>query len=226
LGENAEEVTSMEARGIFDVAAALLGDVVFDFQDAVPKDGPRDPCFHARAEQIVALMNTLRDERTLKFDFLQNLTAVDWIKRDAIEVVYHLYSYRYRHSACVKVEVPRLKPRLPSVTEIWPTANWLEREQFDLLGVVFDGHPDLRRILMPDDWVGHPMRKDFHEPKSYRGMPTSRPSPIELLATYDRAHVSKATRASKGPPAAIPKPPISEAASQSIVPSPKDEGPS
>ena len=218
----------MEPREIFDRAAAMLGDAVFDFQEAVPKDGPRDPCFHARAEHIVEVMRALRDDPTLRFDFLQNLTAVDWIKRDVIEVVYHLYSYPLRHSACVKVEVPRPKPRLPSVTAIWPTANWLEREQFDLLGVVFEGHPDLRRILMPDDWVGHPMRKDFHEPKSYRGMPTSRPSPMDLLATYDRAHVGKAAGATKLPPTATatPTPPTSESALPSTAPMPKNEGPS
>ena len=196
-------MTPMDAREIFERAAAMLGDAVFDFQEGVPANGPRDPCFRARPESIAAVMLALRDDTNLRFDFLQNLTAVDWIKRNTIEIVYHLFSYRHRHSACVKVEVPRESPRLPAVTAIWPTANWLEREQFDLLGVIFEGHPDLRRLLMPDDWVGHPMRKDFHEPKSYRGMPTTRPSPMELLATYDRAHVPRAEAPATSRPAGV-----------------------
>lgn len=190
---------------MFDRAVAHLGDAVFGFQDptaseavseakppaAKPPEGPpvaRDAGFCVRPERIAELCAFLRDDPQLRFDFLQSLTAIDWPKRDVQEVVYHLFSYRHRHSIVVKTAVPRRTPRLPSVAAIWPTANWQEREQFDLLGVVFEGHPDLRRILMPDDWVGHPMRKDFQEPKSYRGMPTSRPSPLELLKAYDRAH--------------------------------------
>ncbi len=212
----------MEARAIFDRVTVAFGDAVFDFKEAVAKDakeGPRDPCFRARPEGIVDVMRGLRDLPELRFDFLQNLTAVDWIKRDVMEIVYHLFSYPHRHAACVKVEVPRATPRLPSVAAIWPTANWLEREQYDLLGVVFEGHPDLRRILMPDDWVGHPMRKDFHEAKSYRGMPTSRLSPMDLLVTYDRAHVARADIAGQGasapasPPAPAPPPDKPESAS-------------
>ena len=97
-------------------------------------------------------------------------------------MVYHLYSYPLRHEAVLKVSVPRDRPRLPSAADLWHNANWLEREQYDLLGVVFDGHPDLRRLLLPDDWVGHPMRKDYQEAAEYRGMPTTRPSPMDLLA--------------------------------------------
>jgi NADH-quinone oxidoreductase subunit C len=117
-----------------------------------------------------------------------------------IELVYHLFSYVHRHAICVKVDLPRATPRAPTVVPVWPTANWLEREQYDLLGVVFEGHPDLRRLLMPDDWVGHPMRKDFHEPKSYRGMLTTRPSPMDLLQTYDRAHKPTAPSADPAKP--------------------------
>lgn len=178
----------MQAREIFDRLVTLAGDAAFNFEEAVPKDGPRDACFHVRPDSVAAVMAHLRDDPALRFDFLQNLTAVDWIKRDVIELVYHLFSYVHRHAICVKVDLPRAAPRAPTVVPVWPTANWLEREQYDLLGVVFEGHPDLRRLLMPDDWVGHPMRKDFREPKSYRGMLTTRPSPMDLLQTYDRAH--------------------------------------
>jgi len=120
------------------------------------------------------------------FDFLQNLTAVDWIKQEKIELVYHLWSYARRVGCVVKIDLPRAQPQVPSVATVWRAANWYEREQFDLLGVVFVGHPDLRRILMPADWPGHPMRKDYVEAASYNGMPTTRANTLELLPIWDR----------------------------------------
>ena len=198
----------MKAKEIFERVAARAGhEAVFALDEAgqaegagPPKDGGRDGSFQVRPAELMAVMGALRDDPELSFDFLQNLTAVDWAKRQVIQVVYHLFSYAQRHEICVRVEVPRAAPHIASVVSLWPTANWHEREQFDLLGVVFEGHPDLRRLLMPDDWVGHPMRKDFQEPKSYRGMPTSRPSPLDLLVTYDRAHVAKPTQATAPAP--------------------------
>ena len=197
----------MDARHIFDRAVAQLGDAVSALEDpaavdpaagspapAAAKAVPRDAFFRVAPARVADLCRFLRDEADLRFDFLQNLTAIDWPKREVLELVYHLYSYRHRHAICVKTEVPRATPHVPSVAAVWPTADWMEREQFDLLGVIFDGHPDLRRLLMPDDWVGHPMRKDFQEPRSYRGMPTSRPSPLELLASYDRLHGAAAKK--------------------------------
>lgn len=180
----------MDPKAIFDACAAKFPGAVMNFQPAVPKNGPREGCFFVLPASLPDVMKLLRDDPTLRFDFLQNLTAVDWPKAapPVIQVVYHLYSYDLRHEICVKVDVPRESPRVPTVVPLWKTANWLEREQYDLFGVIFDGHPDLRRLLMPDDWVGHPMRKDFKEPKEYRGMPTSRPSPIDLLLVYDKAH--------------------------------------
>lgn len=200
----------VDAGQIFARATAHLGDAVSALEDpaaadpvasapaapaaAAGKPVARDACFRVTAARVAELARFLRDDPQLRFDFLQNLTAVDWPQRGVLEVVYHLFSYRHRHGICVKTEVPRAAPHLPSVAAVWPTADWLEREQFDLLGVIFEGHPDLRRLLMPDDWVGHPMRKDFQEPRWYRGMPTSRPSPLELLATYDRVHGNDAAK--------------------------------
>ena len=120
------------------------------------------------------------------FDFLQNLTAVDWIKDERIELVYHLWSYARRQERVVRIDLPRARPEAPSVADVWRAADWYEREQFDLLGVVFAGHPDLRRILMPADWVGHPMRKDYVEAASYNGMPTTRANTLELLPIWDK----------------------------------------
>ncbi len=119
------------------------------------------------------------------FDFLQNLTAVDWIKEERIELVYHLWSYARREERVVKIDLPRAQPELPSVADVWRAAEWYEREQFDLFGVAFLGHPDLRRILLPDDWPGHPMRKDYVEASEYRGMATTRPNTLDLLPAWD-----------------------------------------
>ena len=118
----------------------------------------------------------LKTESGLEFDCLSNLSGVDYPKREVIEVVYHLYSYRHRHRFVLKVPAPRDNPVVVSVAAVWSHAEWQEREVFDLLGVTFDGHPDLRRILMPEDWPGHPLRKDFVEPEEYHGISTSRES--------------------------------------------------
>ncbi|HID07087.1 MAG TPA: NADH-quinone oxidoreductase subunit C [Armatimonadetes bacterium] len=113
------------------------------------------------SEQLVQLCRVLRDDPELRFDFLRCISALDWIDEDEIEVVYHLYSIPRGHYIVLKVRVPRSEPRVPSVTHVWATANWHEREAFDLVGVIFDGHPDLRRILLPPEWEGHPLRKDY-----------------------------------------------------------------
>jgi NADH-quinone oxidoreductase subunit C len=170
--------------------------------------GTRDACVRLASNAAAALpdvMRRLRDDQALAFDFLQNLTAVDWIKRDAIELVYHLFSYAHRHTIALKVDLPRATARVPSVAALWPSANWMEREQFDLLGVVFEGHPDLRRLLMPDDWPGHPMRKDYREAKAYRGMPTTRPSPLDQLRAFDLSRAHTTGPASVRGPAAAAK---------------------
>lgn len=103
----------------------------------------------------------LRDEPGAAFDLCSDLTAVDWPARgERFDVVYSLYSTRHRHRVRVKVRAADGQA-VPSVTAVWPAANWLEREVFDMFGIRFEGHPGLRRILMPDDWQGYPQRKDY-----------------------------------------------------------------
>ena len=133
-----------------------------------------------QGQSIAAVCAVLRDEPDFAFDCLSNLSAVDRKGDDTIEVYYHLFSYRHRHRMALRASTPRPDPFLPTVTHVWPIADWLEREAFDLLGVRFTGHPDLRRILMPEDWVGHPLRKDFVEPEEYHGISTRRESLLKL----------------------------------------------
>ena len=136
----------------------------------------RDASVPIAPEAIAGVCEFLRSEPALAFDCLSNLSGVDYPKRAVIEVVYHLFSYRHRHWIVLKVGAPRDNPIVPSVAGVWSHADWQEREVFDLLGVTFTGHPDLRRLLMPEDWPGHPLRKDFVEPEEYHGIPTSRES--------------------------------------------------
>ncbi|MGG1062932.1 NADH-quinone oxidoreductase subunit C [Brevibacillus parabrevis] len=101
----------------------------------------------------------LKEDGQLAFEYLSDLHGVDY--EDRMEVYYHLYSYKNRQSLAVKVKTSREQSSVPSVMDVWNGANWNERETFDLLGIHFPGHKDLRRILLPDDWVGYPLRKDY-----------------------------------------------------------------
>jgi len=130
----------------------------------------------------------LRDDPRLAMNLLRCISAVDLHPEPYIEVIYDLLSMRPPVSTgggaadpwscaglvAIRVRLPRERAHVRSVADIWPTANWHEREAFDLMGVTFDGHPDLRRILCPDDWVGHPLRKDYVFPTEYHAF---RPPP-------------------------------------------------
>jgi len=123
-------------------------------------------------DQVPALARTLRDRPELAFDFLAELTAVDyWPKAPRFEVVYVLVSIANRLRLRLKVRLAGDDPHVATVSGVWPAANWLEREVWDLFGIAFDGHPDPRRLLMPEDWQGYPLRKDY--PVQIRMTPTS-----------------------------------------------------
>ncbi|MFH1336796.1 MAG: NADH-quinone oxidoreductase subunit C [Candidatus Zixiibacteriota bacterium] len=114
-----------------------------------------------RKGDLPALCKFLKDDPELSFNFLSCISGVDFPERDPrFDVVYELYSISKNHRLRLKVKVNE-EESVPSITSIWSTANWHEREVFDLFGINFEGHPDLRRILMPDDYEGHPLRKDF-----------------------------------------------------------------
>lgn len=147
-----------------------------------------DPWIEVSPEGLVALCQYLRDEPDLRFNFLNCITAVDYFEPDAkkaakvtwqphLEVVYHLFSLPHKVSLVLKVMLPRWKndkpgemPELPTVSDVWRTADWHEREVYDLTGIDFIGHPNLRRILCPEDWVGFPLRKDYVQPLEYHGI--------------------------------------------------------
>ncbi len=117
-----------------------------------------------RPQDLARICRFLRDDPDLAFDFLSDVTGVDRLQlpeaSPRFEVVYHLYSLQHRRRLRLKVRVDEGEA-VPTVTGVWATANWHEREVYDMFGVSFEGHPDLRRILMPDDWEGHPLRKDY-----------------------------------------------------------------
>ena len=117
--------------------------------------------FVVALQDLTAVCRFLKDTERFRMDYLSNLTAVDY-PPERIEVIYHLYSMEHKHGPIMlKVKVPRQQPTVASVTPIWRGAEFQEREVYDLYGVTFDGHPDLRRILMWDGFEGHPMRKDY-----------------------------------------------------------------
>ena len=142
------------------------------------------PYLTVEPHELVELCRFLRNNDRLFFDLLACITGIDnGPDINTMEVVYNLTSIPYGHNLMLKLTVPRHNPappnppgsdlpHVPSLTGLWRTADWHEREAYDLLGIWFTGHPDLRRILLPLDWVGHPLRRDYQEPDRYHGIST------------------------------------------------------
>ncbi len=124
-------------------------------------------------DRLLEALRSLRDEGDLRFTFLSDVSCTDWPGRDPrMWMAYHLRSPELDHRARVKVGLPQDDLRVPSAVPVFPAAEWHEREVYDMFGVAFEGHPNLRRVLMPDDWVGHPLRKDHPlggVPTQYKG---------------------------------------------------------
>lgn len=152
-------------------AEAIAGRITERFPGAVLSltTEALDPFAMIESARILDVCSFLRSDPECAFDSLMCLSAVDY-PPEKIQIVYHLYSISRKHKFVLKVDLPRSDPRIASVEPVWKMANWHEREAFDLLGVTFTGHPDLRRILLPFDWEGHPLRKDYVAPETYRGV--------------------------------------------------------
>ncbi|MDI6803644.1 MAG: NADH-quinone oxidoreductase subunit C [Bacteroidota bacterium] len=142
------------------------------FADAIVEakvEGVLEPYAKVKAETIREISSFMRDDSDLQFDTLMCLSGMDYGK-GILGVVYNFGSIAKKHKFTLKVEVPVDSPNIPSVESVWRTADWHEREAFDLFGIVFTDHPDLRRILLPEDWEGHPLRKDYQVQEFYHGM--------------------------------------------------------
>jgi NADH-quinone oxidoreductase subunit C len=129
---------------------------------------------HIRPDRILDVCRTMRDDDALRFELCSSVSGVDYLGAEErrLHVAYQLTSMTYRRQVRLEVAVTVEDPRVPSVTGVYPTADWQERETYDMFGVVFDGHPNLTRILMPDDWEGFPQRKDYPlggVPVEYKG---------------------------------------------------------
>lgn len=157
----------MKSEEIYEVLTEQFGEAILGFET----EQAGDPSILIAAPAVADVCEYLAQTDTLAFDSLMCLSGVDLSARDEeLTIVYHLYAMRHRHKLVLKVAVPKADPHLPSVARIWKTADWHEREAYDLYGILFEGHSDLRRILLPDDWEGYPLRKDYKEPEFYRGM--------------------------------------------------------
>jgi NADH-quinone oxidoreductase subunit C len=179
---------------IHDLLREQFDDAIVDFQADVPQ-----PWVGVEPAQFAVVARFLREDPRLNCDRLSCLSGIDYEGLDEtgkgrhrpiakyeedgtsqapgkpatgdLGVVYHLHSMRHDHHVVLKVRLPREQPRVPTVSDLWPTALWGERETFDLFGIVFEGHPDLRRILLPEDWEGFPLRKDYQMPVMYHDVP-------------------------------------------------------
>jgi NADH-quinone oxidoreductase subunit C len=130
---------------------------------------PGDPYCVLQKDALLPVCRWLKSDPEMQFDLLSSVSGTDDTKD--LWVVYHLYSIPKNQRAVLKVNVGREEPAVESVVPVWSTADWHEREAYDMYGIKFDNHPDLRRILLPEDWPGYPLRKDYEFPDEYQGIP-------------------------------------------------------
>ena len=178
----------------FQEISALVSTTFSDLILETDIKGPQ-PILIVPVQHIADICGFLYRDSRLFFDYLACLTAIDnGVAQGTMEVVYNLTSIPYGHNLMIKTIFPRNAdgaslPSVPSVTNIWRTADWHEREAYDLMGIHFNGHPDLRRILLPEDWEGHPLRKDYNVQDRYHGIYVRYEDGIseQLPADKDRA---------------------------------------
>ena len=165
----------MDAEGIHKLVSEQFGSAISPLEKTKGFH-----FFEVDPMKVDEVAEMLKSHDELRMDSLSNLTGVDHPENDKITVVYDLESFSLRHQIAMKVDTDRAAPKTKTVEGVWRAAGWLEREVYDLLGVDFIGHHDLRRILLPDDWVGFPLRKDYVEAPEYHGISTVRESIMNL----------------------------------------------
>jgi NADH-quinone oxidoreductase subunit C len=154
----------MQAQEIFDNLKEKYGDAILELAG----EAPSDLYIKVVADKIFDISLDLRDDEALMFDYMMCLSGMDL--KDNLGVVYHLYSTSLKHTIVIKLEVPKDDPKVPTVERVWRSADWHEREAYDMFGLEFVGHHNLIRILCPYDWEGFPLRKDYKQPDEYHGM--------------------------------------------------------
>lgn len=221
----------MEHKAIYELLAEKLGEGALGMND----EDTVEPWAAVEPGQIEAACSFLRDDERLVFDQLMCLSAIDWDGYDEngkgksvailgyteegqpetsdrvgegdLGVAYHLYSHTHKHKFTLRTRLPRSTPNLPTVSGVWPTASWHEREAWDMMGIMFDGHPDPRRILLEEDWVGHPLRKDYQMPDQWEGVPlegqsySENPFPPVVLEPKSEAKKDESTKPAGDDPA-------------------------
>jgi NADH-quinone oxidoreductase subunit C len=155
----------MTPQEIHERLKAQFGEAILDFK----ADAVTEPWIRIAPDRMKEVGLFLRDTPELQFDYLMCLSGVD-NNDGTLSTVYHLYSMAHKHRLILKAVATKDNPQTQSVESVWKAANWHERESFDLLGIIYTDHPDLRRILCPYDWEGHPLRKDYKLPEFYNGM--------------------------------------------------------
>lgn len=175
----------MEATGILAILQEALPGVQVEIAPSIDSQHT----LYVGSEQLLPALQVLRDHQDLRFSFLAELTAADfWPREPRYELIYILVSIEHRLRLRLKVRLPGEDPHVPTASGVWPAANWLEREVWDLFGIAFDGHPDPRRLLMPEDWEGFPLRKDY--PVQIQMKPEAG-SPTQLTAEEFQANLMK-----------------------------------
>jgi len=154
----------METKQIYQILSDKFGNKIKQFQE-----NTFPASVVVETDAVVDVCDFLKHAQGLEFTSLMCLSGVDLKDQNKMAVVYNLSSMKHKHTITIKTEMERNNPHVATVEKIWAGANWYEREAYDLYGIIFDNHSDLRRILMPEDWEGNPMRKDYVYPKRYHG---------------------------------------------------------
>ena len=168
----------MDATGIYENLKGKFGDQISELVTENP-----DPFIVVQKSSIADICGYLKEEPGFEFDFLRSISGVD--TEEELELVYHLFSYKHRTSLTLKLRMAYDDIEVSTVEPHWKAADWHEREQFDLFGFDFNGHPDMRRLLLPEDWEGHPLLKNYEYPEEYHDIDHYRPDPLDQFKALD-----------------------------------------